>query len=245
MSTKKHTDDLKLLLDTHVKDVKNRLPKYADAFSKRVVDDLQRPFDAFLEKVESIRSSGRYSPEGERAELRLAARAAKEQLAGVRAATVAKLEAQLAEHRAAALKPKSVTGDPLAAILKEMRQKELRDHLRQLDPLTLQVRIRQAIDDGASMDLLEALEGAPSGFAIAPADLIQEARIRTAEQNHPELGETAQLRDAYRYAIGVVEETITAASGLTKLELNSNPTPPTRDTRQPYRVSTGEPVSSS
>jgi hypothetical protein len=77
--------------------VSARLPKYGEAFAKRVLDDLQRPFEAFLDKVEAIRTSGRYSPEGTRAELRLAARALTEQLAKVRAATVEKLEAQLAE----------------------------------------------------------------------------------------------------------------------------------------------------
>lgn len=220
----KHSNDLKLLLDTHVKTVKERMPKYGDAFEERVTK-LQHQVGAYLEKQESIATSGRYSPDGERSERRLAARAFQEEkLAAIRADTVAKLETQLAEQRAAALKPKTATTDPLQAILKEMRQKELRDHLRTLDPLLLRARIKQAVDDGASTDLLEALEGAPAGFGIAPADLVEEARVKIAEKNHPELGELAQLRDAYTYAIGVVEQTVIAASGLTPLEIGADPT---------------------
>ena len=237
----KHTNDLKLLLGTHVKTVKTKLPKFADAFEKRVNEELHRPFTAFLDKQEAIRLSGRYTSDGERAELRLAARAVQEKLAAVKTDTVTKLEAQLAEKRAAALKPKAATTEPLQAILKEMRQKELRDHLRSLDPLALQTRIRLAVDDGASADLLEALDGAPAGFAIAPPELVQEAKVRIAEKNHPELGELAQLRDAYTYALGVVEQGLLEASGLSAVELGTDPTP-TRDTRQPTLVSTGQPA---
>src|SRR6185295_8107697 len=116
--TDKHRNDLKLLLDAHVKTVKARLPKFGDAFEKRATEDLQRPFMAFLEKLEAIRLSGRYSPDGERAELRLAARAMREKLATVEADTVTKLEVTLAEQRAAALKPKTPTTDPTLLLLK-------------------------------------------------------------------------------------------------------------------------------
>jgi hypothetical protein len=81
--------------------------------------------------------------------------------------------------------------------------------------------------------LLDALDGAPAGFSIAPPDLIQEARIRIAERNHPELGDTAQLRDAYSYSLGVVEQTVLAASGLSKVEVATDPAPSKLDMRQP------------
>lgn len=163
--TDKHRNDLKLLLDAHTTTVKARQPTYGDTFEKRV-KEMQRDADAFLEKIEAIRTSGRYSPEGTRSELRLAARAMQERLAAARADTVAKLETQLAEQRAAALKPKTTTTEPVLLMLRELRLRELRDHLRTLDPLTLQARIRQAVDDGANTDLLDAIEGAPAGFPM-------------------------------------------------------------------------------
>jgi hypothetical protein len=140
----------------------------------------------------------------------------------MRADTVTKLEAQLAEKRAARLKPKPPTTDLTLLLVRELRHRELRDHLRTMDPVMLRARIQQ--DDGTG-DLLDALDGAPAGFPIAPAELIQEARIRIALANDPELGELAQLRDAYTYIEGVVEQTLLAASGLTALEIGTDPTP--------------------
>jgi hypothetical protein len=236
--TDKYRNDLKLLLDTPTKTVN---PKYLDAFAKRIAE-LQRQFSAYLDKQESIATSGRFSPDGELLERRLAARPFKELLTKARAETVDKLDAQLAEQRAAALKPKTKASEPLEAIVKEMRLRELRDHLRQLDPLQLQARIKQAVDDGADTTLLDALEGAPVGFSIAPPELVQATRETIALRDHPELGELAQLKTQYDYALGVTEQTLLAASRLTPVELGTDPAPPTRDTRPSYRVSTGEPV---
>jgi hypothetical protein len=218
----KHTNDLRLLLGSRVKTVKEQLPKFADALEKRV-NDLHRQFEGYLDKDESIRTSGRYSVDGEKVERRLNARGFKEKnLATMRAETVTKLDAQLAEKRAARLKPKPPTTDPTLLLVRELRHRELRDHLRTMDPVMLRARIQQ--DDGTG-DLLDALDGAPAGFPIAPAELVQEARTRIALANDPELGELAQLRDAYVYLEGVVEQTLLAASGLTALEIGTDPTP--------------------
>ena len=54
-----------------------------------------------------------------------------------------------------------------------------------------------------------------------------------AERDHPELGELAQLKQAYTYALGIAEQTLLAASG------GGAP-----DTRKPFLLSTGEPVRS-
>jgi hypothetical protein len=91
------------MLGTHAKAIRARLPRFADGFEKLVADNLQRPFEAYLEKQEAIRVSGPYSPDGERAELRLAARAMREKLIAVKAATATNLETHLAEKRGAAL----------------------------------------------------------------------------------------------------------------------------------------------
>src|SRR5581483_3476082 len=111
--------------------------------------------------------------------------------------------------------------------LREMRLKELRDELRDMrdvNALSLQARVRQAIDDGAGNDLLDALEGAPTGFPIVPTSVVQEARERIALQAHPELSELAQLRDAYKFAINAARQIIREASGLNEFELRAEPT---------------------
>ena len=97
----------------------------------------------------------------------MAAHAFNEHLANVRAATVAKLETQREEKRAALLKPK-----PTADAVAELKAQETRALARQLSLLDLQTRIR--LDDGTT-GFLEALEGAPPGFPIAPPELIHEA----------------------------------------------------------------------
>jgi hypothetical protein len=233
MSASKHKNDLRLLLGSHVTTIKGRLPKYGEAFGTRITNDVQKQIENVLDKVDAIRTSGRYTGDGERAELRLAARGGKEQLEKVKAETVAKLESQLAERRAAALKPKSKTSDPLTAVLAEMRAREYRDHLRTLDPLTLHARIKQADDP----ELLDAIDGAPSGFPIAPAELIAAARIRLVEAADPASGELAQLRDAYVYALGVAEQTLLKASGLGAQDLTGEPAPTRAQALSPHFMS--------
>jgi hypothetical protein len=95
---------------------------------------------------------------------------------------------------------------------------------------------------GVFRQLLDALDGIPAGFPIGPADLIAAARIRIADQNDPTSGELAQLRDAYVYALGVVEQTVLAASRSSALELATADQPATGDTRKPTLVSTGQEV---
>lgn len=215
--TEKHLNDWKLQIEPIKKQVRQQLPTLADAFDKRIAEELERPFGMGLEKLEAIRASGRYTPEGEHKERRLAVHGfVEEKLPAVRAATVGALAAQRQEKRAALLKPKNAPTDPSLLLVRELRHRELRDHLRKLDPLVLHTRVQQ--DDGTS-DLLDALEGAPAGFPIAPAELIQVRRTQLAEANHPELGELAMLQQAYEFVLGVTENTILAASGLTKREV--------------------------
>jgi hypothetical protein len=238
--TAKHLSDFKLLLGSHTASFIAGNPNLAKGFEKHIAG-LHETMQQYFEKVEAIRVSGRYSQDGEWAEIKLAARATREKLGAVKAETVDKLEAQLSEKRTEALKPKIQTTDPFERLLREQRLRELRDHLRTVDPVTLQARIRQAVEAGANTDLLDALEGAPAGFPIAPAELVREARIAIAERDHPVLGELATLRDAYTYALGVADQTLVAASGLSSLEISTDPAP-TGGTQRPYIVSTGQPV---
>ena len=71
------------------------------------------------------------------------------------------------------------------ATVRELRNREMRDQLRTLDKVQLQVRIRQAVSDGSVDGFVDALEGAPAGFEIAPKHLVEEARAAIAERDHP------------------------------------------------------------
>jgi len=217
--TSKQKGDFQLLADAALKQVRQASPKFAEPFAKRV-GELRTQYFAFVEKLEAIRTSGRFTAGGERAELRLAARTLRDKLATLRTEWVEKLNSQLAEQRAAALKPKITTQtDPALALVTELRMRELRDELRKLDSTALAARVKQAADDGAGTDLLNALEGAPVGFPIVPSKLLQEVREQIALQSHPELGELAQLRDAYAQLLNITDNQVVSASGLSPLEL--------------------------
>jgi len=213
--TEKCQNDLDLLLNKHVETVKSTLPKYGDAFEKRIREDIQQQAALVIDKLDSIRTSGRYSEDGDRQERRLSAHAFHEHLAKVRTATVEKLEQERKTRTANALKSK-----PTTDALSEMKAQETRALARQLPPLELQARIMQ--DDG-STGFLDALEGAPPGFPVAPADLLKAARNRIAEANDPELGELATLQKAYEFALGATEQVVIEASGLRELEVVTNP----------------------
>lgn len=233
--SEKYRDDLRLFLDAFERDVTARLPDFAGSVIKRAREEVQAPFESFLAKVEAIRTSGRYTADGEQAELRMAAEAMAERLAKLRADWVGKLDTQLAEKRVAALKPKApIVGE--AAIVRELRLRELRDHLKTLDSTILAGRVKEAIADGAGGELLDALEGAPVGFPLVPKEVLQEARVAIAERDHPELGQLAQLRDVYTRVLGVAERTLVASSDVGVAD-NSKPSDP----RKPYLTSTGQP----
>jgi hypothetical protein len=244
--TDKHKNDLQILTASTRKRLRDTQPTHADAFDKHLVDDIVGPAAMAIEKLDAVRTSGRYSQDGERKERRLGAHGfVVEHLGKVRAATVEKIESQRAAREAALLKPKPTTKDPALAMVRELQQRELRDHLRTLDPLTLATRLKQTATTDAGSLLLEAIESDPiaaaGGPAIVPADVVRDTRTAMALAADPELGELATLRDAYSFCIGAAEQVVLAASGLSKLEVVTDTTPAT-DNRKPVLVSTGQEV---
>jgi hypothetical protein len=246
--TDKHKSDLSLQLNAIVKRIRETYPTFADAFEKRIREDIERPVGMAVEKVESIRSSGRLTPEGDRAERRLNAHGTIEHLAKVREATVENIEAQRKEREAVLLAPKTLTKDPALALIHELRLQQIREHLRKLDPLDLQVRLQQNAATESGALLLEAIESDPiaaaGGAPIAPVEVLRDTRAAMALAADPELGELAVLRDAYQFCVGVAEQVVLAASGLSAREAASDPTPAKTDTRKPYLVASGEEVAS-
>lgn len=231
--TRNHLEDLTLLVDSHVADIAKRLPQYADAFTQRASREVLRPFADFLAKLESIRTSGRYTADGERSERLLAARTTRDALATVRASTVDTLAGQLEERRRAALTRPASTEEP---VLRFLRLQELRNHLRSLDPVELDERIKAAVSKGANAELLDALEGAAPGFELAPAALIVETRAAIASRDHPELGELAQLKGAYEYLLTVAERALVTAAGTGAAALSGEAPAVLHDRRLPHEV---------
>lgn len=246
--TDKHKSDLSLQLDAVMRRIREAHPTLADSFEKRVREDIERPVGMAVEKVESIRSSGRLTPEGDRAERRLNAHGTIEGLSKVRAATVEKVEAQRVARESALLAPKNNTKDPALALVHELRLQQIREHLRKLDPLDLQVRLQQNAATESGALLLEAIESDPiaaaGGSPIASTDVLRDTRAAMALAADPQLGELAVIRDAYKFCLGVAEQVVLAASGLSAVEVATDSTPPAVDDRKPYLVSTGEEVAS-
>lgn len=225
--TQKHKQDVDLLIGSHMESFGSK-SKYGEAFKTRVQADIRQTMLDFLAKQDAIRASGRYSAEGERAELVLAARAVLDKLKAVRTATVEPLDKQLAEKRAGALASKPSQED---ATLRFLRLKEIRQHIAQMDPLQREALVRQAMHGDGDADLIAALESAPKLFPVVPHALLDEAKAVIAEREHPELGELAQLRDAYHLALGYAEQILQKVTGADGVELHSSA--PIADTRPP------------
>jgi hypothetical protein len=225
--TDRHASNLALLLTSKRKQVREQLPHLADAYDKRITDDLIAPATRALDRIDDIRTSNRYT--NTREELRLYAHSfSDERLAKLRADTVTKLEAQRQAREAAIRAPKKTTGDPATALVQELQRQEIRRELRTLDPLTLTVRLKQSAGTPAGDVLLDAIESDPiaaaGGAPIVGADVLRETREAAALAADPQLGELAQLRDAYQFAIGAVEQTLLDATGLSKAEVATPPT---------------------
>jgi hypothetical protein len=188
-------NDFRLVFDHTVADAGRRLPKY----HKTVADNAPKFADIIIgmhNKRDLVKFSGRFTGAGAAEELRAMYSATRAELRKLKDATVVKLRAMVETDRAAAIaKQQRQHNDPVDALRHEMRLRELRDHLRTLDPLAMQVRLKQAVRDGASFDLLEALEGAPAGFELAPAETVAQVRAAIAERTNPNLSELAQLAD--------------------------------------------------
>jgi hypothetical protein len=239
----KHKSDVKLLLSATTRQLRATQPQYADAFERRVAD-LEREAGAAIDRIDAIRSSGRYSADGERAERLLVARTFAELTAKLRNETVDVVERQRADREAELLNLRKAPRDATDALLHELRLQEVRRDLRTLDPLMLVARLKTS----PSALLLEAIETDPlveaGGASVAPLDVVKQAREAAALAADPTLGELAQLRDNYSRALGACEATVLAAVGLTSREvtLASSKDAPDADARKPYVVSTGHEV---
>ncbi len=211
--------DFRLVFENTANGAARRLPQYA----KTVADNAPRFADLIVSmhnKRDAVRFGGRYTGAGAVEELLALYSGTRAELRKLHDATVVKLRQQVDADRAAAIaKQQRKHSDPIDALRHEMRLKELRDHLRTLDPLAMEVRLRQAVRDGANSDLLEALEGAPAGFELAPAETVASVRAAIAESANPELSELSQLAATFETLHGISEQEVLKAANEDRVDI--------------------------
>jgi len=103
-----------------------------------------------------------------------------------------------------AVKPKRHPRDDIAYQL-EMR--EIRDHIKSLDPLDQDAFILAALESG-NMQIMEAVRYAPIPFKFASSEMIEKIQSRQQAIQHPE--ETARLAELRRAS----QETSSAMSSV-------------------------------
>jgi hypothetical protein len=205
--------------------------KFADSF-RRDADELNIIVWATLQKIEHIKRSGHYSPKGESDEIGALLVALAKEKKAFETKTLGRVTAVIKEQTEAALQAKSSTEDPQ---LRFQRLLAKRAKLETADPIDLEMRLRQAVVNGGSGELIEALELLEPEFPIAPKKLIEQTKLAIAERQHPEIGEYGQLKAAYTYILGIAQremETIAKQSHVDAHQFSASP----------YLVSTGEPV---
>lgn len=231
----KHASDLDMIFDAIDRDPR-LTERYRPEALKRIKTELREIPKHFLLKQRSHRTDPLLSPDGQRHAEQQAARTAMQALDAFEQSTVAKIQKQETERRNTFLAPTKIA-DPTAALVNELRQRELRDRLAQMDPLLLQAKLRLA--DDTAVAWLPALESAPPGFAIVSPDTLAEVKAEIAAKLDPEIGELAGLRAVYQYAASAAKQTILNASGMDAVALSTDPTPAV-DNRQPYTLSGAE-----
>jgi hypothetical protein len=200
----KSEQDTQLLFDNNERDFKAKFPGLADGVLKRSAE-VRAYLREYFGKLDAIRSSGRYTADGEAAELQLAWQGARERLGKFKASTVDELTKQIDAKKAALLKPAQAATDAVTYL----KQRELRDQARLMDPLKLRTYLRN------SPELLAALESDPAvAFApIVPANVLREAREALMLGTSPELTELDQLRAAYSRMLGTARQLADEAVG--------------------------------
>ena len=195
--------------------------EWADSFKddSRRADALASDFHA---KRADMRANGRFTADGLREEVRPMGKAARKAIAEIRG-KANRLRARSDEARRAALAAvqSPAAADPTAALLREMRLAEYRRELRTVDPLLLDVQVREAARTGSDPDMLDAVFGAPKAFPLLPADDLAKVRAVRDEaivSRVPEIADLETLERAYRYLAASAEHDV--ESGLREHRLS-------------------------
>lgn len=230
----RHKQDVDLLFDALERD--GRLTERYKADALKRIAEIRATTMHLLDKVHASATDPYLTAEGQERNKRQAGRTAMETLTAFEEKTVRKIQEQEASKRSTYFAPKRPT-DVAEAVIHEMRQRELRDKLASMDPLILESKLRLA--DDTAMTWLPALESAPAGFGIVGPEVLNATKAAIAERLDPQIGELAQLRSAYTYALGIARQTVLAATGGDPVSLATDAVTPS-DPRQPYTLSSVE-----
>ena len=174
------------------------------------VEELDGILGRFQSAVESAESGGRLTPVGIQELRGVAAEKARAELENVRQAK-ATVTDQIQRIQNNMSLPTPAESDPT---LRYLRAREIRDHLRQLDPLKVRSLYENAILQN-DVELIAAIEGAPKVAPLIDPQVVEDRRDTLLATNNPE---AAQKRDELRlfsdtlgYFIGKVENEIDGA----------------------------------
>jgi hypothetical protein len=163
----------------------------------------QQVYDLAARAVEQARNSRELTAVGRRAAVARALAQAREQL-GQHAATIARMEADVAAARAKAMETPAGERTPEAVSL----EREIRDVLRasKEDPLLVAVRYRQAITD-EDWTFVRAIEGAPRAFALVTRDVLEQGSLMKLMRSPraPAIQDAMEVAGLHRFAVRTAE----------------------------------------
>ncbi len=151
------------------------------------LDQLDVAHKLAMAEIQKIQSNRNLTSQGKFSAFRALAEKTDESLAELDR-TLAGYADQV-QHLEEAVKPKRHPRDDIAYQL-EMR--EIRDHIKSLDPLDQDAFILAALESG-NLQIMEAVRYAPIPFKFASGEMIEKIQTRQQAIQHPD--ETARLAD--------------------------------------------------
>jgi hypothetical protein len=228
-----------------MKDSRDQLYFSPPSFPERHNDSFAADRDELLaeirdmrETVESIRKDPHYSASGKADRIAKRFQTLHKALDAFKQKTVGRIDAHVKEETAKALAPKPITEDPTQRFLRLQAKRAEFVKEDSKDSTKLWMRLKQAVDNGGGEELIAALTLLNPEFPVGPPELIEQTKIAIAERDHPQLGEMAQLRNAYTYLLGTAVQEMQTVAGVNGIAAHA------ASDAVPYLVGTGEPVPS-
>ena len=172
----------------------------------KLLDELDTIFVSAKSKIKAIRGSGEFTQKGKAAALAELSPEVERQVKDWRR-TIDGYEEQIRQLNEE-MQPKRNRHDDVVG---EMRQAEIRVHLRTLDPLQAEAEFMTAAERGDET-FLAAVEDSPVPFTFAAKDLVEKVRFRRLATQYPE--QAAKLAD-----LETMKESATSALATVRNEL--------------------------
>lgn len=207
------------LFNHHVERRPASLGKYADGFSTEMTKLRNEVVKPFLTKRHHIRTSARFSGDGERDELEVLRYEMRKKVSAARTNVAKTIGEDIARRRAAALRREESKEDPT---LRYLRLKDIREHiekkidLRAINPHTkrptnLMIALNAAFARGKGHDWLDALDDTTFEPLIDP-QIVAEIRTEILDGTDPELAALSTLQEAHEYALNCIERGLESSS---------------------------------